>query len=159
MRATDAPPLIYNYFRDYDPSTGRYIQSDPIGLEGGTNAYTCVQNDPIQAVDPQGLYGYWPADRTRRTVVCDGRGGVVPQLPPLPDPYQKCLGDCVRQHEISHIVDLRRAGPGLCKGQPRGVRPTLDTIEDLNRSERRAYDAIRRSANLQLLQGLRPEHG
>jgi RHS repeat-associated protein len=45
----------YNYFRDYDPQTGRYIQSDPIGLEGGLNTYTYVENDPLGYIDPEGL--------------------------------------------------------------------------------------------------------
>jgi RHS repeat-associated protein len=45
----------YNMMRDYNPATGRYIQSDPIGLEGGLNRYTYVENAPASRSDPLGL--------------------------------------------------------------------------------------------------------
>ncbi|MEM8213960.1 RHS repeat-associated core domain-containing protein, partial [Morganella morganii] len=47
--------LHYNYFRDYDPETGRYVESDPCGLSGGVNTYGYVQGAPLNRIDPLGL--------------------------------------------------------------------------------------------------------
>jgi RHS repeat-associated protein len=46
--------LHYNYFRTYDPSTGRYLESDPIGLAAGLNTYGYALQNPMQYTDPTG---------------------------------------------------------------------------------------------------------
>jgi RHS repeat-associated protein len=48
--------LSYNYFRDYDPATGRYMESDPIGLAGGVSTFGYVGGNPLSSIDPSGLY-------------------------------------------------------------------------------------------------------
>jgi uncharacterized protein RhaS with RHS repeats len=45
----------YNMMRDYDPATGRYVESDPIGLKAGVNAYAYAFGDPISHFDALGL--------------------------------------------------------------------------------------------------------
>ena len=48
----------YNWHRYYDPSTGRYLTPDPIGLAGGLNGYGYAGQDPIRSIDPYGLVNY-----------------------------------------------------------------------------------------------------
>jgi len=48
--------LHYNYYRDYNPTLGNYLQSDPIGLRGGgLNTYTYANGNPLALIDPKGL--------------------------------------------------------------------------------------------------------
>jgi RHS repeat-associated protein len=60
--------LHYNHHRDYDPTLGRYVQSDPIGLAGGLNTYLYVGADPNGGVDPDGLQSAIPREVPRISI-------------------------------------------------------------------------------------------
>ncbi|MDR6672827.1 RHS repeat-associated core domain-containing protein [Xanthomonas sp. 1678] len=57
-----ASGLNQNAFRDYDPVSGRYIQSDPIGLDGGISTFSYAGSQPFSAADPFGLEWEWAGD-------------------------------------------------------------------------------------------------
>ncbi len=63
--------LHYNRFRYYDPVLGRYIQSDPLGLEGGVNLYSYSTN-PLVEVDLSGLARHNPRRSRRKGASAEG---------------------------------------------------------------------------------------
>jgi RHS repeat-associated protein len=72
----DETGLHYNYFRDYEPGVGRYVQSDPIGLVGGIGTYVYVGGDPLATADATGLRACSGRWRQVGSVMLNGPGAI-----------------------------------------------------------------------------------
>jgi len=92
--------LSYNYFRDYEAGTGRYVESDPIRLRGGVSTFGYVRARPLNLIDEKGLGSgigaFWNCINGPRPTDCggggrpaggegrQGYGGASPFKPPVP---------------------------------------------------------------------------
>lgn len=154
QQATDGAGLFYNYHRDYDAGSGRYVQSDPLGLAAGSSTYGYVGGMPTGAYDPKGLLAIRDSllgpgqKRPDGTVYCDD-GVVKPFInwTRLSTYERDCIGDCLAIHEQTHVSDATRSNPGVCRYggwlpvlHPKGL-VNFDNAQERLASEARAYAA------------------
>ena len=131
--------LHYNYYRTYDPSTGRYMESDPISLAAGLNTYSYVSNMPTMQTDTFGLandnsiYTGLPFDQQQ--ALREHRQRARPPRKPCKVPFS--------QRALDRFAETNRALPGMLApiglgaltagrlGQVTGAPTTLQALQTL----------------------------
>jgi RHS repeat-associated protein len=126
--------LSQNHWRDYDPSLGRYVEADPLGVSAGQNVYAYADGNPLSATDPRGLatltitidntppQTFWIPDWVCNFVSCSTQS--VPISSPIsptaarncPNPSQPYCPEGLQQ-SLQNVVNYS------CKPYPPQCRP------------------------------------
>jgi RHS repeat-associated protein len=116
--------LMYNMHRTYDKDTGRYIESDPLGLLGGMNTYSYAYDNPLRWMDDNGKSPHLPSTGTHVPGSCGSidnpPSSAVPQasLPPgSKGPIKKAvcgdLKECNQKCQCYLDTSLALCGPNV----------------------------------------------
>ncbi|QWF15286.1 RHS repeat-associated core domain-containing protein [Lysobacter capsici] len=139
--------LSYNYYRDYDPSVGRYIQADPIGLKGGLNLFSYVGSSPLFHTDFFGLQS--------NTVVC-GRDGTLVVKVDGGQTEQCGIKACLIEHEQCHAKEMA-ADQGIVEfcSVPANEGEAINLMDFGKWPQKQALELSGTAAELACLQKLR----
>jgi len=108
--------LFQNWMRDYDPTTGRYNQADPLGLVDGASVYGYALQNPLRWTDPSGQQSL--ADILRRVLGDSNNSQMVPNLNEdiyFPEDGGTMLYRAITQSELTAMKAMRMTfvlGPG-----------------------------------------------
>jgi RHS repeat-associated protein len=119
--------LYYFYYRYYNPSNGRFMNEDPIGLIGGLNIYNFVENDPVNLIDPFGL-------KRKKFPLMPRTPGDPPQdtKPPGPTPIKIIMKENVFIKTFTEIFnDITDPKLLCCVARCSGLKVTIKLYIDI----------------------------
>ena len=127
--------------RYYDPSTGRFLQRDPIGIGAGFNVYAYVRNQPTVGIDPSGLFVH--ASIASGFITITGGSGTT-FLDRLGDRLAGRNAPAGPASGLGSAVNSRRRKGSRLPGQRRGTNRLARRLT--RRGLGRAANAVRRFA-------------
>lgn len=109
--------LFYNWNRYYNPAIGRYVSSDPIGIDGGLNTFLYAEASPVMHTDPEGRSSIvWGAiKRGAKGWLPNGASKFLDELDPL---RIKSVADATCRQNGVNVCSIKSSSPSMSVAQP-----------------------------------------